>query len=85
MKDDRGELDLSALIDEHKKELWKYQMKESEWIKTQNQLDGTKRIVEELANKNVSLKKETEELKRDNKYLAQQVEDYREILKKAGL
>ena len=28
---------------------------------------------------------EMRELKRDNKYLAKQVEDYREILKKAGL
>tara|TARA_R100000808_G_scaffold10943_1_gene28650 strand:+ start:366 stop:683 length:318 start_codon:yes stop_codon:yes gene_type:complete len=105
MKDDRGELDLSALIDEHKKELWKWKMKESEWIKTQNQLDGTKKIVEELARSNVSLKKENQELQnemallkgignnspemkelqRDNKYLAKQVEDYREILRKAGL
>ena len=133
MKDDRGELDLSALIDEHKKELWKWKMKESEWIKTQNQLDGTKKIVEELARSNVSLKKEIDrlaeennnlqtidsshqklngelqskitevenemallkgignnspemkELQRDNKYLAKQVEDYREILRKAGL
>ena len=80
-------------------------MKESQWIKTTNQLEGTKRIVEELATKNVELKKENtelqnemailkgignnspemKELQRDNKYLAKQVEDYREILRKAGL
>ena len=132
-KDDRGTLDLSLIIDQHKRDIWKWKMKESEWVKTSNQLEGTKRIVEELATKNVDLKKEIDrlseennnlrtidsshkklngelqskitevenemallkgignnspemrELKRDNKYLAKQVEDYREILKKAGL
>ena len=132
-KDDRGTLDLSLIIDQHKREIWKWKMKQSEWVKTANQLEGTKRIVEELATKNVDLKKEIDrlaeennnlqtidsshqklngelqskitevenemallkgignnspemrELKRDNKYLAKQVEDYREILKKAGL
>jgi hypothetical protein len=98
-------IDLSMLIDQHKREIWKWKMKESQWVKTANQLEGTKRIVEELATKNVELKKENtdlqnemallkgignnspemRELKRDNKYLAKQVEDYREILKKAGL
>ena len=132
-KDDRGTLDLSLIIDQHKREIWKWKMKESEWVKTANQLEGTKRIVEELATKNVDLKKEIDrlaeennnlqtidsshqklngelqskitevenemallkgignnspemrELKRDNKYLAKQVEDYRDILRKAGL
>ena len=119
-KDDRGSLDLSLIIDQHKRDMWKWKMKEAEWIKTSNQLEGTKRIVEELATKNVDLKKEIDRLseennnlrtidsshkklngelqskikevedemailKRDNKYLAQQVEDYREILRKAGL
>ena len=132
-KDDRGTLALSLIIDQHKREIWKWKMNESEWVKTANQLEGTKRIVEELATKNVDLKKEIDrlaeennnlqtidsshqklngelqskitevenemallkgignnspemrELKRDNKYLAKQVEDYREILKKAGL
>ena len=132
-KDDRGTLDLSLIIDQHKRDIWKWKMKESEWVKTSNQLEGTKRIEEELATKNVDLKKEIDrlseennnlrtidsshkklngelqskikevenemsilkgignnspemrDLKRDNKYLAQQVEDYREILRKAGL
>ncbi len=126
-------LDLSLLIDQHKREIWKWKMKESKWIKTENQLEGAKRIVEELAEKNIDLKKEIDrlaeennnlrtidsshkklngelqskitevenemailkgignnspemrDLKRDNKYLAKQVEDYREILRKAGL
>ena len=131
-KDDRGSLDLSLIIDQHKRDMWKWKMKEAEWIKTSNQLEGTKRIVEELATKNVDLKKEIDrlseennnlrtidsshkklngelqskitevenemsilkgignnspemrDLKRDNKYLAQQVNDYREQLRKAG-
>ena len=132
-KDDRGSLDLSLIIDQHKRDIWKWKMKEAEWIKTSNQLEGSKRIVEELATKNVDLKKEIDrlseennnlrtidsshqklngelqskitevenemallkgignnspemrELKRDNEYLATKVEDYREILRKAGL
>ena len=132
-KDDRGTLDLSLIIDQHKREIWKWKMKQSEWVKTANQLEGTKRIVEELATKNVDLPKEIDrlaeennnlrtidsshkklngelqskiqevenemallkgignnspemrDLKRDNKYLAKQVEDYRDILRKAGL
>ena len=132
-KDDRGNLDLSLMIDQHKREIWAYKMKESEWIKTKNQLDGHKSIVNELSAQVIDLKKEIDrlaeennnlqtidsshqklngelqskitevenemallkgignnspemrELKRDNKYLAKQVEDYREILKKAGL
>ncbi len=76
MKDDS--LDLSLLIEAHKKEIWNYKMKEAEWIKTQNQLDGAKKIVDELSSK-------ISELRRDNKYLAQQVQDYREMLRKAGL
>ena len=132
-KDDRGSLDLSLIIDQHKRDIWKWKMKEAQWIKTSNQLEGTKRIVEELATKNVDLKKEIDrlseennnlrtidsshqklngelqskitevenemsilkgignnspemrELKRDNEYLAKKVEDYREILRKAGL
>jgi len=131
--DDRGELDLSLLIDQHKKEIWAYKMKESEWIKTQNQLDGNKRIIGELSSQVISLKKEIDriseennnlitidsshqelngklrkqikeveiemanlkaignnspemrDLQRDNKYLVEKVEAYREQLRKAGL
>lgn len=78
MTDDRGTGDLTFLIEQHKKEIWEYKMKESELIKTQNQLRGSKSIIDELSS-------QLTDLKRDNKYLAQQVEDYREILKKAGL
>ena len=104
MKDEKGQNDLEFIIEQHKRDIWAYKQRESEWTRTENQLQGTKRIVEELSAKVISLTKEidrlseengnlqtinpshqklNEELKRDNKYLAQQVEDYTEILKKA--
>ena len=104
--EDRGKLDLSFIIDQHKREVWDWKQKEAEWVRTQNQLEGTKRIVEELSSQLTTLKKELDrlaeennnlltidsshqdlngELRRDNIRLAKQVEDYRDILKKAGL
>jgi len=47
--EDRGALDLTYLIEEHKKEIWEFKKQEAVWIKTQNQLDGTKQIVLEMA------------------------------------
>ena len=85
MKDEKGQNDLEFIIEQHKRDIWAYKMKESEWMRTENQLQGTKKIVEELSTKVVSLKKLNGELSRDNKYLAKQIEDYREMLKKAGL
>ena len=100
-KEDKGSLDLDFVISEHKKELWAFKMKEAEWVKTANQLEGTKRIVEELSKKlqelrvqvknleeieeghrktngelSVSLtqlKKDNDELRKDNKILANEV------------
>jgi len=68
---------LSFLIEQHKKEIWEYKMKESELTIVKNQLEGSKRIIDELSS-------QVTDLKRDNKYLAQQVNDYREQLRKAG-
>ena len=50
-REDRGPGDLSLLIEMHKKEIWEWKQKESEWIKTNNMLSGTKKIVEELSSK----------------------------------
>ena len=104
MKDTENSLE--TILELHQKEIWAWKMKESEWLKTENQLSGCKKIVTELSAKIVQLKKEIDrlseendnirtidsshqktngELRRDNKYLAKQVEDYREMLKKAGL
>ena len=49
--EDRGPGDLTLLIELHQKEIWKWKQKESEWIKTENQLSGTKKIIDELSAK----------------------------------
>ena len=50
-KEERGTLDLTFLIEQHKKEIWEYKQKESEWIRTQNLLEGSKKIIEEMGAK----------------------------------
>ena len=130
---------LVSLIEQHKNEIWEWKQKESQWIRDKNQLDGNKRIIEELSTKIVDLTKRAQEaegettivkgigmnspemraaqakikelestlasaqdindnhqryngklqtrlteVEGDNKRLAQQVNDYREQLRKAG-
>ena len=50
-KEDRGALDLAFLIEQHKKQIWEYKQKEADWIKTDNLLSGSKKIIEELSAK----------------------------------
>ena len=50
-KEDRGSLDLAFLIDQHKKEIWEYKQKESEWVKTENLFKGSQKIIDELSAK----------------------------------
>ncbi len=45
MKPKTDSLTISVLTDQYKKELKKYQDRESEYIQTKNQLDSTKQIV----------------------------------------
>ena len=132
--------DMLLLIEQHKRDKWEWQQKESQWVRDKNQLEGNKRIIEELSTKMLALKKRAEEaegettivkgigmnspemraakakikelegtlvsaqninddhqryngklqtrlteVEEDNKRLANQVEDYREMLRKAGL
>jgi len=70
--------ELPLLIEGYKKEIWEWKQKESQWIKDQNKLEGSKRIIEELSTKII-------ELKRDNKMLADQVANRIEQLRKAGM
>ncbi len=72
--DDIGSLDLTFLVEQHKKEIWEYKQKESEWIKTQNLADGYKKVIEELSAKLIDqirviaeLEKEIERLVAENK------------------
>ena len=50
-KEDRGPGDLSLLVELHKKEIWDWKQKESEWIKTDNLFKGSQKIIEELSAK----------------------------------
>ena len=60
--------DLASLIEQYKKEIWEWKQKQSQWIKDLNQLEGNKKIIEELSDKlvemakiNLALKKRVEE------------------------
>ena len=65
-REDRGALDLTFIIEEHKKQIWDYKRKESEWIKTDNILQGSKKIIDELSTKLVGLARRIQELEYDN-------------------
>jgi len=74
MKVHRTTDEIVLLIEEHKKEIWEWKQKESEWIKTENALSGTKKIVEQLSGKLVEqvriikqLEQEIERLVAENK------------------
>ena len=69
--------ELSFLIQRYQKEIWEWKQKESQWIKDQNLLEGSKRIIDELSDKII-------ELTKDNKRLADQLATRLEQLKKAG-
>ena len=61
MTEDRGELDLTLLIEGYKKEIWEWKQKESQWIRDKNQLEGNKRIIEELSTKMMEMAKKIRE------------------------
>ena len=130
---DNKENTLEAILELHQKEIWEWKMKESQWIKTDNQLAGCKKIITELSATIVQIRKDIDrlaeengnlltvnsshqelngelqtkitdteneiallkgicnispemiDLKKDNKYLSEMFETYREQLRKAGL
>ena len=72
--EDRGPGDLTLLIEMHQKEIWDWKQKESEWIKTENLLSGSKKIIDEMGAKIVQqtaiikqLEQEIERLVAENK------------------
>ena len=89
MTEYRGPQDLTLLIEQHQKEIWEWKQKESQWIRDKNQLDGNKRIIEELSSKivemgkinlshkelNGKLQTRLTEVEEDNKKLAMQIQD----------
>jgi len=74
MKDDRGNIDLTLLIDQYKKEIWDWKQKESDWIRTQNQLEGNKNIIEKLTSQLVDQERIIQELKYDNRTYREEIE-----------
>ena len=56
--------DMLLLIEQHKRDNWEWQQKESQWIRDKNQLDGNKRIIEELSTRLVEMGKEIFSLKK---------------------
>ena len=65
--------DFMLLIDQHKKDIWEWKQKESQWLRDKNQLDGNKKIIEELSAKmvemgkaNLALKKRAQEAEGEN-------------------
>ena len=74
MKVHRTTDEMALLIEEHKKEIWEWKQKESDWINTQNLADGYKKVIEELSAKLVAkdniikkLEQEIERLVAENK------------------
>ena len=50
-KEDRGPGDLSLLNELHRKEIWEWKQRESEYIQTKNLLDGAKTIIDKMGQK----------------------------------
>ena len=74
MKVHRTTDEIVLLIEQHKKEIWDWKQKESEWIKTENLLSGTKKIIDEMGAKIIEqiaiikqLEQEIERLVAENK------------------
>ena len=79
--EDSDDSDLISLIESHKKEIWEWKQKESQWIKDKNQLDGNKKIIEELSTKLVEMAKANIAFKKR----AQEAEGETTIVKGIGM
>ena len=73
--------DLSSLIEQHQKDIWEWKQKESQWVRDKNQLDGNKRIIEELSTRLVEMGKANLALKKR----AQEAEGETTIVKGIGM
>ena len=72
--------DLVLLIEQHKKDIWEWKQRESQWVRDKNQLDGNKQIIEELSSKLVEMGKANLALKKR----AQEAEGETTIIKGIG-
>jgi|TARA_R110001599_G_scaffold47574_2_gene137847 predicted RNase H-like nuclease (RuvC/YqgF family) len=72
--EDRGPLDLTLLTEQYKADLKKYQDRESMWVKTQNQLEGTKQIVMNMSGTVRALHTENKVLKKEIDRLNEEIQ-----------
>ena len=72
---------LTSLIEQHKRDIWEWKQKESQWVRDKNQLDGNKQIIEELSTKLIEIGKANLALKKR----AQEAEGETTIVKGIGL
>ena len=72
MKVHRTTDELALLIEEHKKEIWEYEQKESEWVKTKNLADGYKKVIEELSSKLLEQEKYIQNLSQEIEKLVEE-------------
>jgi len=79
--EDSSVLNLTSLIEQHKKDIWEWKQRESQWIRDKNQLDGNKQIIEELSSKLVEMGKANMALKKR----AQEAEGETTIVKGIGI
>jgi DNA repair exonuclease SbcCD ATPase subunit len=79
--EDNSVLNLTSLIEQHKKDIWEWKQRESQWIRDKNQLDGNKQIIEELSSKLVEMGKANLALKKR----AQEAEGETTIVKGIGM
>ena len=75
MKVHRTTDEMVLLIEQHKKEIWEWKQKESQWIIDKNQLDGNKIIIEELSTKIVELGKKVREVEEENLKLIKKTQE----------
>ena len=67
--------DMVLLIEQHKREIWEWKQKEFQWIRDKNQLDGNKRIIEELSAKIVEMGKRVIEVEEENLKLIKKTQE----------
>ena len=73
--------DMVLLIEQHKREIWEWKQKEFQWIRDKNQLDGNKKIIEELSTKLIEMAKANMAFKKR----AQEAEGETTIVKGIGM
>ena len=78
---DSDDSELISLIESHEKDIWEWKQKESQWIRDKNQLDGNKKIIEELSTKLVEMAKANLAFKKR----AQEAEGETTIVKGIGM